>query len=168
MIVTLSRSLVYISLGVEASPIVHAAHAMQRLQLTRPHEWHRVGDIVVTATIGGVIDDELWDSFLRFIDADGVRVLFCLTSNDVAGITAIQRKKAAEVMSRRAFSAVVLTDSRVIRGVLTAMSWLGAQFQPFRWNQIDEAARQVIDSPALHAQLVEMATQFHKEMVEKR
>ena len=140
---------------------------MQRFQLTRPHEWHRVGDVVVTATIGGHIDDQLWDSFLQFIDTNDTRILFCLTNNDVSTITSIQRKKAADVLSRRAFAAVVLTDSRVIRGVLTAMSWLGAQFRPYRWTQIEDAARIVVADPAEQRQLVDLANEFHSEMVEK-
>ncbi|NJK32665.1 MAG: hypothetical protein HC927_09785 [Deltaproteobacteria bacterium] len=127
-----------------------------------PHAWQRVGDIVVSFTASGAIDDEVWLQFVSALGEDGVRMAFAVTVDEAFGISATQRKSAAEVMQARNLSAVAVTNSRVLRGVLTAVSWLGAKVKAYPWDALDAAVDATGATPEQKDQLRQLALGFRK------
>lgn len=128
----------------------------------KPHQWDRKGDVMFTRTLSGEIADEDWYKFLDELK-NGIRVVFAVSHGDVAP-SATQRRDAAKILSDHKITAIVLTDSRVSRGILTAMSWFGANVVAFPWSELQRATEAASDSPDVRQQLVTSATNFRKSV----
>lgn len=129
-------------------------------EMKQPHEWYRLGDIVVSFTMGGQIEDALWDQYVAALRADGVRMLFGIASEDASGISATQRKAASDAMQQKSIQAVAVTNSRVLRGVLTAVSWLGAKVKAYSWDSFDQALQAAGADASQQAELRAMMAVF--------
>lgn len=134
-------------------------------EMRNPHEWQRVGDIVVSFTGPGEIADPLWDLFVAALGEKGVRVALGLTSDDTAGINATQRKAVADVMKRNNIAAYAVTNSRVLRGVLTAVSWLGSAVKGYAWDDLDAAIAATGADAKQQAEIRAMANTFRKKVM---
>jgi predicted Fe-Mo cluster-binding NifX family protein len=128
----------------------------------KPHQWDRKGDVMFTRTLSGEIADEDWYKFLEDLK-NGVRVVFAVSHGDVAP-SATQRRDAAKILSDHKITAIVLTDSRVSRGILTAMSWFGASVMAFPWTELQRAVEAASESEEVRQQLISSATNFRKSV----
>lgn len=136
---------------------------MPTLELKKCHEWHRVGDVIMTFTSAGDMEDKVWNEFLVFLKAqEGARIVFCVASNDQGTMSANQRKSGAEILKQMNLHAIVVTDSRLVRGILTAVGWLGADVRPQSWAALDTAVKQASDDPTTQKTLFELATEFRR------
>ncbi len=103
------------------------------------HEWIILDDLVVTITRAGDSDDSVWREFAK--DLETKKVTKCLggaLSN--ASLTSVQRKIVAEAMKKNNVKVAAVSDDRLVRGVITAVSWLGVDIKAFDWSQVREAA----------------------------
>jgi len=124
-----------------------------------PFDWGVVGDVLLTRAVAGRIPDDAWFGMIEDMRRDEVKFIFSLSMGS-AGVSAQQRRAAAEVMQSRDVPAVVIADSRITRGILTAVSWLGANIQSFPWERVDDAMARVQTSPAVLEELRELVEQF--------
>lgn len=128
----------------------------------QPHVWELFDDIMVTQTVPGPITDELYiNQFVGDLKASNARVIFSVSMGSTP-LTATQRKAAADVMRDKQLMAVVVTDSRMTRGVITAVSWLGANAKAFGWEDADlaKAVQATGASTELQARLLEVSKAF--------
>ena len=76
--------------------------------------------------------DEEWQRWLRLVGADAGNELRTLIEvYGAIGPSAGQRRQLAAVRSPNEMRAAVLTDSLRVRGIVTAVSWLGAPVRAF-------------------------------------
>jgi hypothetical protein len=108
----------------------------------------------------------LWAKFVAAMGGDGVKLIFAMTTNDSPGITATQRKAAADVMTAKSLNSVVVTSNRLTRGILTALSWLGAKVKGFNWDTL-ESALELIDDPSVRNSVRELAVEFQEREIAK-
>jgi hypothetical protein len=132
---------------------------MAGLQMKEPHEWHLVDDVMVTFTIAGTISDRLWDRFIADLKNNNVRVIFSCADN--GNISSSQRKLTSETLQAKNIYAVVVTNSRITRGMLTAISWLGGQLNGFSWDDLDGALK-AAQNPKVENQIRDLALSFRK------
>jgi hypothetical protein len=83
--------------------------------------------------------DREWDAFLDTYEREqsGMRGLLVFTpgpSPDSA-----RRKRLSELNERRPVPIAVLTPSRIARGVVSALSWLGLAIRAFEPDALDKA-----------------------------
>ncbi len=109
-------------------------------------DWAVVEDILVIRALPGNISEEAWDAMLAVLSEPHIRIVYAL-SFGAQGVSAAQRKATAEVMAQRDTPAIVVVESRVTRGILTAISWLGANIQSFPWTRSEDALARVGASP---------------------
>lgn len=101
--------------------------------------WDIVDDVIVTRQFPNKeVPDPLWDAFIKDLKESNARHIFSLTIGS-ATLKATQRKSAADVLRDNGIPATVITDNRLTRGILTAVSWLGAKVKAFSWDEIDAA-----------------------------
>lgn len=136
---------------------------MTKLKPDCPHDWHQYGDVIMTFTRGGEVSDALWDEFVAYIEQAQARVLLAVTSIDMATMSATQRKKGAEALKNKNLTAIVITDSRIARGILTAVSWLGADVKPIPWSSLDTALDLATKDPTVRGQLQSIAREFYSQ-----
>jgi hypothetical protein len=84
-------------------------------------------------------DDE-WDRWLaRFRERHGLEMRVLVESNDGAGPNAKQRKALAAFTHQVDIRAAVLTDSVLVRGIITAIAWLGIRQRGFPMGHYAQA-----------------------------
>jgi hypothetical protein len=109
-------------------------------------KWFKDSGVMVGVNTPGNISDEVWDAFLTDLSAsDYACYIGC--SLGILEVTAPQRKQAAAALRNNKVALAVITDDVLVRGVVTAVSWLGANVKSFAWKDIDRALErlEVID-----------------------
>ncbi len=99
------------------------------------HSWEILNDVLVSLTTAGPIPDHRWKPFLDDLKLKGVR-RYLGASLGATELTSLQRKEAAEAVRDRRIKTAVVTDERLVRGIVTAASWLGAPIRSFSWADI--------------------------------
>jgi hypothetical protein len=68
----------------------------------------------------------------------------------------------AEVLRSRNIPTAAVTDERLVRGLITAVSWLGVDIKPFAWSEVHNAVT-YLKVPSIFADKVyETAMAFKK------
>ncbi len=119
-------------------------------------KWVKDGDVMVNVNTSGNIGDELWESFTAELGAFDYKH-YIGASLGILELSATQRKHAAAALRANGVSVVIITDDVLVRGVVTAVSWLGANVKSFAWTDIDRAFARlgVLDRKATLMPLIE-------------
>ncbi|EDM81729.1 hypothetical protein PPSIR1_04663 [Plesiocystis pacifica SIR-1] len=102
------------------------------------HQWDIIGKVVVARTSPGPIDDAVWMAYVKDIEDNDLEYGLALTKGAL-DISALQRKAVADAMNKGGLAGVVVTDERLVRGLVTAVSWLGLKVSAFSWDELDGA-----------------------------
>ena len=112
--------------------------AKDRVVFRGPLDWAVVQGVVIARTSPGKLTSPLWDEFMSEVGLSEAPHVFVMVIGD-ASISSSQRKEAADVMKAKAMTALVVADSRLSRGIATAMSWMGAAVKPYYWREFQDA-----------------------------
>jgi hypothetical protein len=113
---------------------------MQPAKLT----WKVVSRVLVAHATEGPVDNGLYNRFVEDMRTQDIKAYLAGTTGS-AELTSVQRKAASEVLKDRGIRTFIVTDSRIVRGIVTAASWLGVNAQSFSWNEIDSAVAAIGD-----------------------
>ena len=97
-----------------------------------------IDDLLVTFVTPGRISDEAFAAYIAALK-DRKITKYMATVGSVVEFDSLQRKKAAE--AGRRLRAVAVTDDRMVRGIVTAMSWLGIDVKAFSWAEVPAAIK---------------------------
>jgi hypothetical protein len=137
---------------------VHHEEGMPKLQLKEPHEWYIVGDVLASFTSAGVIDDETRASYVDVLQNGKFRVNLACSADGSISLT--QRKGTSDAVKSRNLPVIVLTDSRITRGVVTALNWLGANIGAYSWVGLNAALKSLEVDPKVEEDLRAMVEHF--------
>ena len=126
------------------------------------HEWEVIGDVIATRTSGAMPQDA-WAGFIRDLIRHDVKRIFSLVVGP-ATLSANQRKHGAETFKARNIEAVVVTDHRLTRGIITALSWLGTNIRGYSWADLDDALVYVSQSAEQRLALERIAARCREEL----
>lgn len=101
-------------------------------------KWVKSGEVMLNVTSAGQVNDELWASFVAELGAHDYRY-YIGASLGVLEVNALQRKEAAAALRGNGVAVAIITDDVLVRGVVTAVSWLGANVKSFAWKDFDRA-----------------------------
>lgn len=101
-------------------------------------KWEIVGEVLIVITGSGPITDQRWQSFMSALREGPIKKYLGISIGNVE-MTSIQRKQGAEVVKERGIVSLVVTDSRLVRGVVTAVGWLGARVSAYSLKDMDKA-----------------------------
>ncbi|MCX4242469.1 hypothetical protein [Paraliomyxa miuraensis] len=124
-----------------------------------PHDWEIIGDTIVAITAPGQIDNDRWGKFIEALNQPNTKKVLNFVRGEVT-IDAIKRKQAADAVTACKLEVTVVTDSRLTRGVLTAVSWLGANIKAYSWSDIGKAIERVAPSAVGRSRIAEIADAF--------
>lgn len=126
--------------------------------------WTVVGELMVSFFLPGPIAPELWTDFCDTVASATVRKLL------IASIGAVEVDAAQRGQINRALqvapnaSVAVITDEALVRGLMTATSWLGrVRIETFAWHEIDEAHQRLAPADVSEARVRELV-----ELVRRR
>lgn len=108
--------------------------------------WSMVDNLMISFATPGVLSDNEFDLWMKEFMATPF-TKYLNTSVGFINLHTVQRKRAAEVMKKKAAKTAVITDEMLIRGVVTAISWMGADIKAFKWDEMHLALRHLDVSP---------------------
>lgn len=103
-------------------------------------EWVILDDVAVCVTSKGDVPNERWLEYLEELRSHRVTKILTATVGAIS-LTSIQRKQAAEISDALQITNAVVTDEQIVRGFMTALSWVGVKIKGFPWADLDEAIR---------------------------
>jgi hypothetical protein len=109
---------------------------------TSTMKWVVVDDLLVVCASAGEAPKEVWDNYVEALKDKRV-TCHIAASVGALEVSSLQRKAANEVLKVRGIPMTVLTDSGLVRGLVTAASWLGLNISAFEWGDMRSALRQL-------------------------
>jgi len=102
-------------------------------------QWKTLDDMLIGFISPGQLPDEGLDLLCQELQAKPVKT-YLSTSYGVVDVNSMQRKKVVDVLTGRGTKIAVVTDERLVRGIVTAASWLGLRnVKTFAWADVTEA-----------------------------
>lgn len=101
-------------------------------------KWVKTGNLMIAVNTAGNISEDLWARFIADFGGGDHRG-YLGASLGILEVSSSQRKSAAKAMREGNFPVSILTDDVLVRGVVTAVSWLGANAKSYPWSQLDLA-----------------------------
>lgn len=99
----------------------------------------RVGDVVIACHSANPPTDEEWGTLLEEMESSLEQLSGILVFTAGASINATQREQIQLLFKKGGLRAAVLTDSRLVRGAVTALGWFGIPIRAFDHPKVDEA-----------------------------
>jgi hypothetical protein len=115
-----------------------------------------VGDVLIGCTTAGAVSDKEWEDFINDLKTKPITKYLSLALGSVEA-TSVQRKAAAEATKMRGIRSAIVTEDRLVRGLVTAASWLGANIEAFSWKQIPDAITYLRIGPGLDQRVLSTA-----------
>jgi hypothetical protein len=106
--------------------------------MTAKFSWEIVARVFVGHATDGKIEEAVYDKFVEDLRTKDYGVYLATTSGS-AELSSVQRKAASDALAERKIPTFVVSDSRMVRGIVTAASWLGVNVKSFSWANILEA-----------------------------
>lgn len=138
---------------------------MVAIQGSSTHEWCIIGDVLLNFTTG-VVSDDVWHRYLEDVRKSDIRVNLAF-STPSGSLTALQRKSASDLLKSKNIRAVVLTDNAMVRGVVTALTWLGTNICAYSYADLEKALADVAAPPAVEKEIREIADKFIRKHLGK-
>ena len=104
------------------------------------HNTNVFGHIICTFTTAGLITDPDWDAFMRDLEKEPVTKYLGVSTGTVE-VSSLKRKQGSEILKRRKISSAIVTEDRLVRGMVTAVSWLGVDMKAFSFADLPAAIR---------------------------
>jgi hypothetical protein len=101
-------------------------------------EWVILGDLAVSCTSRGDMPNERWNEYLKELRAYRVSKVLGTAVGSLS-LTSAQRKQASEVMEELNITSAGVTDESIVRGFVTALSWVGVNIKAFSWAELRQA-----------------------------
>jgi hypothetical protein len=102
------------------------------------YKWTTVGKLFITVATSGNIERATWRQFIDDMRASEATA-YLSVGMGTPQVDSVQRKEAAELLKERNIAVAVVTDDKVVRGVVTAVSWLGVNIKSFPISKIRQA-----------------------------
>lgn len=127
-------------------------------------EWTVVDSVIISCSSAGEIPEEAWKKFIDTVAAQPTITKMLGLSLGSTTISSVQRKDASELAKRRRLQIVSVTDERVVRGILTALSWLGINIKTFAWKELKDAVAALELRPGLDARVLSAALELQQRV----
>lgn len=128
-------------------------------------KWVKREEWMLGVSTPGVIRDEVWSKFLEDLAAEDYKhYIGC--SIGILEVSAVQRKQAAQALRHNKVAVAVITDDVLVRGVVTAASWLGANTKSFAWKDFDRALQR-FDLSDHKSEIMQVVNDLRAECLEE-
>ena len=131
------------------------------------HKWTEIDDLMIGYSTEGRIVDDVWQKFIHDLKTKPIKK-YLGVSIGYLEITSLQRKQAADALKGRGVSLAVVTEEKLVRGIVTAASWLGVNVKSFAWSELRAALHHLAVPPHLEERAVEMVRNLKKSCEDER
>lgn len=122
-----------------------------------------VEHLLISVSSEGVVQDEDWQHLIKLLKTPQI-THYLAGSDGKSEVTSVQRKQAAEIFKLRGIRTAVVTDDLFVRGLVTAVSWLGANAQSFAWEDTRAALKYLAVGPDLQDRALAELSRVRQEV----
>jgi hypothetical protein len=115
-------------------------------------EWVFIDNLLISFTSTGTVAAEDWERLIKETRAKSVSRWLAL-SVGATEMDSIKRKAGTDLIREKNIKVASITDDRLVRGLITAVGWLGAKVKAFSWAEVD-AGIKYLDVPPERENLV--------------
>lgn len=102
------------------------------------HKWVIIDDLMISLTTPGRDADSVWADCAKDLSTRPITRYLAMGMGEL-DVTSVQRKMVSDACIKRGIEVAVLTDEQIVRGLVTAVSWLGVKIKAFPFSKADEA-----------------------------
>ncbi|MFO0593387.1 MAG: STAS/SEC14 domain-containing protein [Polyangiaceae bacterium] len=102
------------------------------------HKWVVIDDLMISLTVPGRAPDSVWADCAKELTSKRITRYLAMGIGEL-DVTSVQRKMVSEACISRGIEVAVLTDEGLVRGLVTAVGWLGVKIKAFPFSKLDEA-----------------------------
>lgn len=103
-------------------------------------KWTIVDDVIIGVTGEGEMPEDGWKAFVNDMLEKPV-TKYLQYAVGATQLSSVQRKLGIDAVAEKKMKVVMVTDSSVVRGIVTAASWFGLKVSSWRPSQFDEAVK---------------------------
>lgn len=129
------------------------------------HRWNELGPLMIAFSTGGRIADDVFAKFVHDLKTRPVRAYLGANVGNFE-VTSIQRKYIAQELAGKSLVLAIVTDELLVRGIVTAASWLGMNVRSFSWAEMRSALRYLGMPSNLDDKAIEIVQQLKKSCEE--
>jgi len=104
------------------------------------HQWAFLDDMMISLSTTGQFSTDVWNAFVNDIKTKPITRYLATTVGPVE-TTSLQRKLAFDATRSKGLRVAVVTDEKMVRGIVTAASWVGVNAKAFPWDELRDAVR---------------------------
>lgn len=128
--------------------------------------WERVDNMLVVVNGTGSVPDSLWEQLVRDMDELPIDTYLGISMGTIR-VTSVQRQLAADVAKKRGLSTIILTNDRLVRGLVTAVSWLGADIKAYPSGEMEEVLSSLELGSATRAAILEASSRLGQTLTKQ-
>lgn len=121
----------------------------------------QIGEVFLVCNGPGTLSAADFELICESASEPGVKTVLGLDAGPNE-ITSVQRKRIADIARDRGLFVIIVTNERMTRGIVTALSWLGANVKAFSWDDIQRAV-DLIGDEELRPEILRTALQMRKD-----
>ncbi|NJK33454.1 MAG: hypothetical protein HC927_14200 [Deltaproteobacteria bacterium] len=130
--------------------------------------WIVVGDLMISFYQAGPIGDEVWEDYCDTLSSPPCAKVLA-TSIGAVEVSAPQRRSVSAALKRTGVTVAVVTDEPIVRGLMTAVSWLGrVDVKAFPWHKIGDAFRHLSPEGVSEKQALDLVDQLRRRVEDRR
>lgn len=112
-------------------------------------KWTTLGDLMIGYGTAGKVDNDVWTAYVQDLETKPISRYLGIMNGSFE-VNSIQRKASADAAKKRKIKVVIVTDDRLVRGLVTAVSWMGTDIKAFSASETAEALKYLkVTGPAL-------------------
>lgn len=124
------------------------------------HKWMFLDNILISVSTSGLIPDDVWGAFIDAVKKSKSTTRYLATTIGSIETTSLQRREVFDLAKSKGFRVAVVTDEKMVRGIVTAASWVGVDAKAFTWESLREAIRSLDAPPDLEERTAAAVTKL--------
>jgi hypothetical protein len=123
----------------------------------------QMADVLMICAGPGVLTDQEFTKMISSSQHPSVRKILGLDAGPTE-MTSVQRKSVASVAKDRGLFVVTITNEKLTRGIVTAVSWLGANIKAYSWDDLRTGIQQLGLPPDQEDQMLTKAVAMRAQV----
>jgi len=111
----------------------------------------------------GIATEDSMQQWFEHLRQPGIKSHFS-AADGLLELTPVQRRACADLAKGLGIRSAVVTNSLIGRGIVTAVSWMGADISAFSWDNIDKAAEFLRVEESKRAAMAEVVMRARREL----
>lgn len=131
------------------------------------HKWTEIDKLMIGYSTEGPIHEDVWAQFVHDLKTRPIKKYLGMSIGNLE-VTSLQRKQVADALKGRGVALAIVTDEKLVRGIVTAASWLGMDVKSFSMADLRLALRHLDVPSHMEDRAIEVVRKLKKTCEDER